>query len=276
MPTRFAELDVDCLQHLAAQSDDPLTILVAQISALSRESRATAQLALASLPLLHFSPERRLTVALMLAAAEKCPALQSLDFEEREDLDDLVVTAIAAGFAKLTRLDMNYTHITDSAMMAVAVGCRQLVELNVMDCESITDAGVQAISAHCRKLECLCLGACEQLTDVAVHAVAAGCPQLTQLCVGGCEELTDAAVEAVTANCPNLQLLDLSECPKLTDAALEAVATRCWQLRSLDFTDCDSISEAAVDALRAKRPKPNEAHRPEGLFLVVVQVPRQA
>ena len=67
MPTRFAELGVDCLQHLATivsnwpegLENDPIGLLVAQISMLSRESRASAQLALATLSSLRFPRQSR-------------------------------------------------------------------------------------------------------------------------------------------------------------------------------------------------------------------------
>ena len=124
-------------------------------------------------------------------------------------------------------------------------GFRNVVAVNVSDCNKLTDAAVASL-ATCPELQSVNLACCNQLTDAAVASLAT-CPKLQSVSLSDCNKLTDAAVASL-ATCPELQSVNLSDCNRLTDAAVASLAT-CHELQSVNLSCCYELTDAAVASL---------------------------
>ena len=74
---------------------------------------------------------------------------------------DAVVIAIAESCPALTSLDVSFcTLLTDASIQAIAENCPALTSLRVDGCELLTDASIQAIAENCPALTSLDVDGC--------------------------------------------------------------------------------------------------------------------
>ena len=137
--------------------------------------------------------------------------------------------------------------INDAVVVALAEGCRHLININLHGCTGITDAAVTALATGCRKLTDIDLSE-TRITDAAATALAAGSLKLTNIDLSGCA-ITDDAVVALATGCPNLTTIDLSYCHHITGAAFTALATGCPKLRTIHLNGCYNFTDVGTQAL---------------------------
>lgn len=148
-----------------------------------------------------------LTDAAIIALANKCPNLTSLNLSWRTQLTDAAITALANKCTKLTSLNLMLCYrLTDAAITALPNKCPNLTSLNLADCTLLTDAAITALANQCHNLSSLDLTRCHQITDAAILALANQCHNLTSLNLTDCYQLTDAAIQTIQAQRPMLRI----------------------------------------------------------------------
>jgi hypothetical protein len=150
--------------------------------------------------------------------------------------------------ALLIRNDDDVPVINDAVVVALAKGCRHLINIKIHSrYVGITDAAVAALATGCRKLTDIDLSE-TRITDAAATALAAGCLKLTNIDLSGCA-ITDAAVVALATGCPNLIAINLSSCQHITGAAFTALTTGCPKLRAIFLDYCTHFNDVGAQAL---------------------------
>jgi Leucine-rich repeat (LRR) protein len=158
------------------------------------------------------------------------------------------VTAVELGLRMFSGTD---PWINDAVVVALAEGCRHLININLHGCTGITDAAVTALATGCRKLTDIDLSE-TRITDAAATALAAGSLKLTNIDLSGCA-ITDAAVVALATGCPNLTTIDLVACDHITGAAFTALTTGCPKLRAIFLDGCTNFYLRSGQALGSCR-----------------------
>ena len=107
--------------------------------------------------------------------------MQCLILHANTGVTDLGLDAIAT-WPKLAKLSLaRCPQITDSGMLKVAQGCRQMKQLQIDFCVGISDTGVSFVADFCSELNHLSVRGCSQVTEVGVRCVLQHCRQLSAL-----------------------------------------------------------------------------------------------
>ena len=79
--------------------------------------------------------------AVIIALADRCPALTQINVSWCTNLTDAAIIALAEHCPTLTVIDVSYCrNLTDAAIIALAEHCPALTEVNAMYCNKMTDA----------------------------------------------------------------------------------------------------------------------------------------
>eukprot|EP00698_Gefionella_okellyi_P001636 TRINITY_DN11541_c0_g1_i1.p1 TRINITY_DN11541_c0_g1~~TRINITY_DN11541_c0_g1_i1.p1 ORF type:complete len:321 (+),score=39.65 TRINITY_DN11541_c0_g1_i1:89-1051(+) len=142
------------------------------------------------------------------------------------------------------------THsINNNGVKMLAQGARDLLVLDIAQCNIVTDIAMYHVADNCRKLRTLNLRGCMRLTDAGILAVARTCLQLESVDVGRCYSLTDASVFALVQHCPRLHFVVIKH-TKVTAAGVQALVT-ITELKHLDL-NCLSIENTLPVDIFAK------------------------
>ena len=72
------------------------------------------------------------------------------------------------------------SHVTDAGVAALAVGCRNLVNVDFHRCQSLTDGSLHLLATHCGGLRRIGLKGCYQLSPLQTAALIAALPNLEE------------------------------------------------------------------------------------------------
>lgn len=152
-------------------------------------------------------------------------------------LDDPGIIAIAEGCRQLVNLelseDTDECNIHDQSLAMLLENCTQLETLSLSALKSLTDLTYTNITRYCRNLKYLTLNNelidCSNTTPFTNIFV---CLKLTHIeCTGS--YLTDVVLHMLLQSCPNLKFLSLTECDNITEVALYHIANHCRNLTRL-------------------------------------------
>ena len=238
--------------------------------------------------------------------AQGCPNLTSIDLSNCQGLTDVGIASLAQGCRQLTHINLSAARISasqangvqrsqqhdyhqqqqaqkiqispmDSALASIALGCRQLTDINLQGChEGLTDAGISSLAQGCRHLTSISLDASDLVTDVSIRSLAQGCPELTNFALTaskvsesvltilaqGCPLITslycnvkETDLAAMTRLFPQITNVNISSVSDVTDASL-AAAVRLWpRLTSITLPYNSKLSYAGITAIMRSRPE---------------------
>ena len=66
---------------------------------------------------------------------------------------DELIFSLAQKCPDLEKLDISYCDVSDDAVVALANGCRHLLELSCSGCAELTEAAFVALAEHCQSLD---------------------------------------------------------------------------------------------------------------------------
>ncbi|KYO29476.1 leucine-rich repeat-containing protein 29 isoform B [Alligator mississippiensis] len=128
--------------------------------------------------------------------------LQELDLMACHKLTDMSITKVIC-FPELRRLSLSLVHeITDSSLVAIARGCRNLEHLSLSHCGNLTDGGFMEAASYLRRLQRLNISGCNQLTYQTLLAIGKECTQLKNLDVSMCSGIRVADIKLFQAQLP--------------------------------------------------------------------------
>ncbi|KAH0458314.1 hypothetical protein IEQ34_013629 [Dendrobium chrysotoxum] len=110
-----------------------------------------------------------------------CPMLQELDLYRSSGLTDTGVIAIGQGCPLLQAINLAYcTEITDNALRSLSK-CPKLNTLELRGCFRVSNYGLVAIALGCKEIVKLDIKKCYDITDVGMVPLAHLCSRLRQI-----------------------------------------------------------------------------------------------
>ena len=113
-----------------------------------------------------------------------CPHLKRMYIDSCY-VTDKSILSVAAKLPGITHISLgsprNAALITSSALESLASKCRELVYINLNDCQNIINFTIAKLAEHCPKLEEVYVCNCEQVTAVGLTYLAARCCKLTMV-----------------------------------------------------------------------------------------------
>ena len=169
--------------------------------------------------------------AAIIAAAEHCPNLTSLNIVYCENISDLALLALGQHSHALKSIDIStIRNITDEGIAALAAGCPLLQECRARETR-FADAGLIALAKSCLDLSVVDLYHCTPFNITAISTLAEDCPLISYLDLSS-NHVNDAYLESIAKHCCNLAFLNVC----ITTVSIDGVAVllrSCRHLRRL-------------------------------------------
>ncbi|GMN23499.1 hypothetical protein TIFTF001_000140 [Ficus carica] len=157
-----------------------------------------------------------------------CPKLKELDLYRCSGITDTGVGAIARGCPSLEMINIAYnSNITDSSLTSLSK-CSSLKVLEIRGCTCVSAVGLSAIAIGCRQLMVLDVKKCFNINDNAMYPLAKFSHNLEQINLSYCS-VTDVGLLSVTQSnrLRNMTILHLAG---LTPNGLAAALLTCGGL----------------------------------------------
>ena len=135
--------------------------------------------------------------------------------------------------------------VTDASVGLIAMGCVNLVSVEMKRCRGVTWRSLAAIGQHCRGLTALDITGCKRLKDKGVRALAQGCIHLQSINIGYCSQVTDASLTAIGQSCQGLTSIDMRSNSNMTDGGISCLVQGCIHLQSISIPGCSKLTCAS-------------------------------
>jgi hypothetical protein len=202
-----------------------------------------------------------------IAVIEHCPNLREVSMQGSRvphltsppSGAEMLASALAGSCPKLQTIELFGAAANDFGMLALALGCPNLVRVSCHNAFGVTDVGVATLTAGCRRLETLQITFDIKdtgVTDVGVEAVARYCPRLSALKLDS-TAVTDASLLSLAKHCGALMQVEINsdiDQRLVTDAGVAALARGCPRLRALTVHGSPAVSDGGLASLAAHCP----------------------
>ena len=161
-------------------------------------------------------------------------------------------------------MNLNYCFkVSDSGVLAIAKGCRDLQVLILDYCQFISENCLQMLAEHkaqspecLQKLTTLSLACVPSLSDMSVLTSTSLLEDLTEINVSGNPSLTDMSVFHIFCVSIKLQTLKVADCFRITNLCIDKLLyTPIGSLKFLDVsfthTTLDKVSRVKGVKIRA-------------------------
>ncbi|CAN7983880.1 unnamed protein product, partial [Ixodes hexagonus] len=149
------------------------------------------------------------------------------------------------GLLNLTTLNINACPITDIGLSVVAERLRDLVTLNISECEFISKDGISVVASNLRKLRSINMRLCTGLTNISLKHLAR-MPSLEVINLKGCTKITGRGMSFIVPCQGQSNVLELDvSFTTIGDSGLRYIAQGMQQLRSLNLCGC-TISDKGL------------------------------
>lgn len=185
----------------------------------------------------------------------RCPT--QLKLNDCEQLQDSAILAFASNCPNILEIDLHgCRNIGNEPVTALLAQGQSLRELRLANCDKIDDGAFLALPPgrtydHLRILDLTC---CSQLTDRAVERIVDVAPRLRNLVLAKCSNMTDSAVYAISKLGRNLHYVHLGHCRHITDVGVKRLVHSCNRIRYIDLGCCTLLTDDSVTKL-ASLPK---------------------
>jgi hypothetical protein len=177
------------------------------------------------------------TAESLLAVADRCTALRTLDVSHIPAVDDIVIASIfeKRGSTLRSLLARGCTQITDVSLHAMAHHATTLDAIDMASLPAVTDEGMlDFLTARGGSLISIVCSSCPALTDTTFRAIGAHCTSLEVLCARALPAVTNQGIHELCSGVGDrLEVLDVLECEAImVNRFLESVGTFCPRLAS--------------------------------------------
>lgn len=94
--------------------------------------------------------------------------------------------------------------VSDGSLTPLSV-CKRVERLTLTNCKRLTDTGVMALVEGNRNLLALDFAGLDSITDLTLLTVANNCPRLQGLNITACHQVTDKSICAISESCRSLK-----------------------------------------------------------------------
>lgn len=184
-------------------------------------------------------------------------ALPQLKLNDCIQLQDSAVLAFAENCPNILEIDLQQCRsIGNEPVTALFTKGHALRELRLANCELIDDSAFLSLPPNrtYEHLRILDLSSSMGITDRAIQNIISVAPRLRNLVLQKCRNLTDAAVYAISRLERNLHFLHLGHCSQITDEGVKELVAKCTRIRYIDLGCCTNLTDDSVTRL-ANLPK---------------------
>ncbi|CAG8646671.1 4210_t:CDS:1 [Paraglomus brasilianum] len=169
---------------------------------------------------LNFNNCEKLTDATIHALVDSYPDLRKLDLRDCNKVTDIGIRQIAQCL-NLEHLALNSLgFINDETICIIAQSCPNISYFNLEFCH-VTDTAVEAIAQSCHRLEYLNIYGSKSINDSSISKIAKNCSYIQELELGYCGLITDTAIKDIAQNLSDLKYLGLKYCVNISKEALD-------------------------------------------------------
>ncbi|CAG8809695.1 23257_t:CDS:2, partial [Gigaspora margarita] len=136
----------------------------------------------------------------------QCHNLEHLALNSLEFLSNKTICIIAYSCPNIFHFNLEFCHVTDTAVEAIAQSCRSMEYLNIYGSEYITDSSISKIAKKCSYIQELELGYCELITDTAIKDIAHNLSNLKYLRLKYCVNISKDALDILDTLNPDLDI----------------------------------------------------------------------
>lgn len=182
---------------------------------------------------------------------------KQLKLNDCDQLNDSAVVAFADNCPNILEIDLHQcSNIGNEPVTALLSKGRSLRELRLANCDLIDDGAFLSLPSNkvYEHLRILDLTSCTRLTDRAVEKIIDAAPRLRNLVLAKCSNITDTAVYSISRLGKNLHYVHLGHCRHITDDAVKRLVQCCNRIRYIDLGCCTHLTDESVIQL-ARLPK---------------------
>lgn len=145
--------------------------------------------------------------SVLYAVIQNCPFLTTLDISGNTHLSNEAIGTVAK-LVHLKHFTANMCKLMeDSALVAIALGCRDLIYFAVDDCQ-ISDAGIRSLALYgSHKLRHISINSCRQLHNSSIQELIRASRKLQFLSLVFNKHITFEAVSELPLYCPYMEQL---------------------------------------------------------------------
>ncbi|GAV76944.1 LRR_6 domain-containing protein [Cephalotus follicularis] len=181
-----------------------------------------------------------------------CSKLTELDLYRSAGITDSGISAIAHGCPDLEMINISYcTNVTDSSLISLSK-CLSLNTLESRGCPLVTSLGLTAIAVGCKQLMKLDVKKCHYIDDAGMLTLAHFSQNLRQINLSY-SSVTDVGLLAL-ASISCLQSMNILDLKGLTPGGLAAALLACGELTKvkLQVTFKSLLPQALLEHLEAR------------------------
>ncbi|XP_052066884.1 uncharacterized protein LOC127706354 [Mytilus californianus] len=153
----------------------------------------------------------------------------------------------------LTELTISNSYLfDDNGIECVTKNAKNLLVLEILECNKITDKSIASIAENCPRLQCLSIyhpHVGVQITNESLLAIANACRNLKRLYWrfrSKNRNTMDSGVIAIANSCRFLVKISFDNNVDIGDLSLSSIATYCLFLREVSFSGCYGITFKGV------------------------------
>jgi F-box and leucine-rich repeat protein GRR1 len=172
-----------------------------------------------------------------------------LKLNDCEQITDTAVLAFANNCPNILEIDLlSCSGIGNEPVTALLAQGQSLRELRLANCDLIDDSAFLSLppARYYEHLRILDLTSCSRLTDRAVEKIIDVAPRLRNLVLAKCGNITDAAVYSIARLGKNLHYVHLGHCRNITDDAVKKLVQSCNRIRYIDLGCCTHLTDESV------------------------------
>ncbi|KAF9579072.1 Transcription factor COE1 [Lunasporangiospora selenospora] len=174
----------------------------------------------------------------LLLLGKCCPQLRKLELPGCTRITDKGFFFILDHCSHLVSIGLsNGTRISDRSIQKMAhMFSGQLQSFNVSNAALVTglDPGLTTLAIWCRNLVSVNMANCQLVRDPLLGHFS---DSLLELNIAHCLEVTDKGMVALAEACPRLRVLDMTACSLVTDQGVYTIGQSCQGLRRLVLDD---------------------------------------
>ena len=161
--------------------------------------------------------------------------------------------AVAERRSETTDLDLSRcVGVTDAAVSAIAVGCKQLQRLSLRDCVGVQGPGVMDLAQSCPALTSVDLTKTSVTDEAVVCSLVTNCPNLHPDAVKCRSEARGGGfLQMVTTHRPDISTIDLKNMVDITLDDVRALIDNCTKLVEIDLSGCSQLSKEQLEGIDA-------------------------
>lgn len=185
--------------------------------------------------------------------ARECSRLQEISMDGCYEVEDEALVALSRHDVRTSLEVVSFgdcTRITGEGIRALALGCPNLRDIDLLHVMSVGEDPLQCLSENCPNLRYLRYKGPETTVDKQLlQATVSRIPGVEFLAIQDAKFVDDNCLSVISKTwSDSLRTLTLTHCPALSYDSLRCLAT-CRQLTAINFSGCNALDNSGLRKL---------------------------